>query len=101
MCVCARVHTCVCVWDHTRSNQCVGPRGDPSPKARIEQEQGGGASSERREKKKRIVPEGGSKKRKEAANDNSLASMFANQQAVVTSTKQETHTMHNLRKEKK
>jgi hypothetical protein len=29
------------------------------------------------------VSEGGSKKRKEAANDNSLASMFAKQQAVV------------------
>ncbi len=47
------------------------------------------------------MPEGGSKKRKEAANDNSLASMFAKQQAVVTSTKQETHTRHSLGKEKK
>ena len=37
----------------------------------------------RREKRREgKEPEGGSKKRKEEANDNSLASMFAKQQAV-------------------
>ncbi len=46
-------------------------------------------------------PKGGSKKRKEVWNDNTLASMFANQQAASEQTNQEKNTMHSFRKEKK
>jgi hypothetical protein len=46
-------------------------------------------------------PEGGSKKRKQVGNDNSLASMFAKQQAASDLKKQKKNTMHSFRKEKK
>jgi hypothetical protein len=47
--------------------------------------------------------EGGSTKRKEVGNDNSLASIFAKQQAVTALNKQEKNTMaiHSFKKEKK